>query len=295
MIHILDLKFKGLPHVIAAFLVETSAGPVLVETGPYSTFNKLVSEVNRVGYAIDDIQHVLLSHIHFDHAGASWALAERGAKIFLHPFGQKHMADPSKLVKSATRIYGDEMDKLWGTMKPIPDDKLITCDHEDEVVIGDQIFTAWHTPGHARHHIAWQLDKVLFAGDVGGVKIEDALIVPPCPPPDINLEDWNNSIDLIRKLPVDILYLTHFGPIKDKESHLNQLEHILNDWAQWMKPYAESKTALDGVTPLFEEYVAGQLKEFGLSGQAIDQYEAANPSWMSVSGLMRYWAKKLEI
>ncbi|NNF34145.1 MAG: MBL fold metallo-hydrolase, partial [Saprospiraceae bacterium] len=159
MIHILDLQFKGLPHVIAAFLVETTAGPVLIETGPYSTFSNLVSEVNRVGYKLEDIQHVLLSHIHFDHAGASWALAEKGATLYLHPFGFRHMSDPSKLVQSATRIYGDEMDTLWGAMKPIPADKLKVCSHEEEVVIGDKTFIALHTPGHAKHHIAWQLNN----------------------------------------------------------------------------------------------------------------------------------------
>lgn len=294
MIHILDLQFKGLPHVIAAFLVETTAGPVLIETGPYSTFPNLVSEVKRVGYNIEDIHHVLLSHIHFDHAGASWALAERGATIYLHPFGFRHMSDPSKLVQSATRIYGDEMDTLWGALKPIPTNKLKVCNHEEKVVIGDSTFTAWHTPGHAKHHIAWQLNNQMFTGDVGGVKIEGGLIVPPCPPPDINVEDWNNSIVLIRQSPVDQLYLTHFGLVEEKESHLDNLEYILNDWAQWMKPYAEAETPISEVRPLFEKYVADQLREFGLSDQAIDQYEAANPSWMSVSGLMRYWRKKLE-
>ena len=292
MIHILDLQFKGLPHVIAAFLVETLEGPVLVETGPYSTFPNLVSEVKRVGYNIEDIQHVLLSHIHFDHAGASWALAEKGAKIHLHPFGFNHMLDPSKLVQSATRIYGDEMDTLWGALNPIAEDHLIICDHGEEVIIGDKSFIAWHTPGHARHHIAWQLDDVMFTGDVGGIKIDGGLIVPPCPPPDINLEDWNNSIELIIKSSVDKLYLTHFGLIEDKASHFKKLKYILNDWAEWMKPYALSNKPLDEVTPLFQEYVTSQLSDFGLSGEAIDQYEAANPAWMSVAGLMRYWRKK---
>jgi len=294
MIHILDLQFKGLPHVIAAFLVETTAGPVLIETGPYSTFPNLVSEVNRVGYNIEDIQHVLLSHIHFDHAGASWALAEKGALIHLHPFGKKHMQDPSKLVQSATRIYGDEMDTLWGALNPISEDQLKVCDHGEKVIAGDQTFTSWHTPGHARHHIAWQLGNVMFTGDVGGVKIDKGLIVPPCPPPDINVEDWNDSIALIRQSTADQLYLTHFGLVDDKESHLDQLQHILNDWAQWMKPHAEAEASISEVTPRFEQYVADQLRTFGLSGQAIDQYEAANPSSMSVSGLMRYWRKKMD-
>jgi glyoxylase-like metal-dependent hydrolase (beta-lactamase superfamily II) len=184
------------------------------------------------------------------------------------------------------------MDALWGALHPISEECLIICDHEEEIVVGDHTFTAWHTPGHARHHIAWQLDNVLFTGDVAGIKIDGGLIVPPCPPPDINLEDWNHSIALIRKSSVDTLYLTHFGMVEDVNSHLDSLQFMLNDWAQWMKPYAEAQSELSEVTPLFEQYVASQLKEHGLTGQAIEQYEAANPSWMSVSGLMRYWRKK---
>jgi glyoxylase-like metal-dependent hydrolase (beta-lactamase superfamily II) len=185
------------------------------------------------------------------------------------------------------------MDTLWGALNPIPEEHLIICEDQKEITIGDHTFKAWHTPGHARHHIAWQLDDVIFTGDVGGIKIEGGLIVPPCPPPDINLEDWNDSIELIRKSSVDQLYLTHFGIVEDKETHFDKLQFILNDWAQWMKPYAETETDLEIITPLFEDYVANQLKDFGLSGQAIDQYEAANPSWMSVIRLMRHWKKKL--
>lgn len=294
MIHIIDLKFQGLEDVIAAFIVETSKGPVLIETGPYSTYQQLVSGVAKTGYSILDIQHVLLSHIHFDHAGASWALAKDGANIYLHPVGAPHMAHPEKLVQSATRIYGDQMDTLWGALKPIPEDQLIVCNHSEPVKIGDQTFIPWHTPGHASHHIAWQWKDNLFTGDVAGVKIQEGMVVPPCPPPDINLEHWKDSIDLIRKLPLNHLYLTHYGPIDDIESHLDSLEEILHDWAFWMKPHVEAGKKAEEVVPLFEQYVASQLKAYGISDHALDQYESANPSYMSVAGLMRYWKKKIQ-
>jgi glyoxylase-like metal-dependent hydrolase (beta-lactamase superfamily II) len=292
MIHILDLQFQGLEDVIAAFIVETSDGPVLIETGPYSTYQQLVAGVAKNGYNIQDIKHVLVSHIHFDHAGASWALAENGAKIYLHPVGAPHMAHPEKLVQSATRIYGDQMDTLWGALKPIPEEQLIICQHNEPVIIGDQTFVPWHTPGHASHHIAWQWKDNLFTGDVAGVKIQEGMVVPPCPPPDINLEDWKESIDLIRKLPLNTLYLTHYGPIDSITNHLDALEEILHDWAYWIKPYVDAGHKQEEVVPLFQEYVAKQLTEFGISEHAQVQYESANPSYMSVSGLMRYWKKK---
>jgi glyoxylase-like metal-dependent hydrolase (beta-lactamase superfamily II) len=295
MIHIIDLKFQGLEDVIAAFIVETSKGPVLIETGPYSTYQQLVSGVAKTGYSINDIQHVLLSHIHFDHAGASWALAKNGASIYLHPVGAPHMAHPEKLVQSATRIYGDQMDILWGALRPIPEELLIVCNNNEPVKIGDQTFIPWHTPGHASHHIAWQWKDNLFTGDVAGVKIQEGMVVPPCPPPDINLEDWKESIDLIRKLPLNRLYLTHYGPVNQIESHLDSLEEILHDWAYWIKPYVESGTKAEEVVPLFEQYVARQLKAYGISDHALAQYESANPSYMSVSGLMRYWKKKMQL
>ena len=294
MIHTIDLKHQKLDNVIASFLVETSEGPVLIESGPYSAYPQLKTGVEKLGYHIDDIHHVLLTHIHFDHAGAAWALAEKGANIYVHPIGYPHMIDPSKLVNSATRIYGDQMETLWGALNPISPSNLVTCDHKETISIGDQSFVSWHTPGHANHHIAWQWNNNLFTGDVAGVKIQSGIIVPPCPPPDINLEKWQESINLIRSLPLAHLYLTHYGRIDDIPGHLDGLEKILYNWAQWMKPYAEEACDVKDITPLFQNYVAGQLKDFGISETGILQYESANPSWMSVAGLMRYWNKKFQ-
>ena len=114
MVYTLDLKFLGYPQSIAAYLVETSDGPILIETGPHSTYEVLKSEVNRCGYNIDEINHVFLSHIHLDHAGAAWAVASQGAKVYLHPFGRAHLLNPEKLMESAKRIYQEDMDRLWG-------------------------------------------------------------------------------------------------------------------------------------------------------------------------------------
>ncbi|MGB1120806.1 MAG: MBL fold metallo-hydrolase [Saprospiraceae bacterium] len=292
MIHILDLKFLGLDEAIAAFLVETSEGPVLVETGPHSVNGNLEQEIERCGFKMADIQHVFITHIHFDHAGGAWALAQQGATIYLHPFGKRHLGEPSKLYASAKRIYQDKMETLWGKMEAIDEEKLRTVEHGESITIGDTTFTAQHTPGHAVHHIAWQVDDNLFAGDVAGVKIAKGIVVPPCPPPDINIEDWVASINLIRGLDIKALYLTHFNKITNITEHLEALEKMLGDWANWMKPHYENGTEQKEIVPQFMEYTKQQLLNHGLNEEEIKQYEAANPSWMSVAGLMRYWNKR---
>ncbi len=292
MYHIIDLHFHGSEHTIAAFLIPTEDGPILIETGPYSTFPQLEKGLAAHGYQTSDIKHVFLSHIHFDHAGAAWAFAQNGANVYLHPFGYDHLHDPSKLVASATMIYGDKMDELWGKMEGIPKANLIAVDHGQTFRIGGQELMALHTPGHAKHHIAWQLGDIIFTGDVAGVRIDNGPVVPPCPPPDINLEDWNDSIDLILSKNPTSLVLTHYGKMTNPENHMEELRAILKDWSEWMKVKWEAGDSNDEITPQFIAYTSGQLKEKGVSATGIKQYEAANPSWMSVAGLVRYWKKR---
>ncbi len=292
MYHTLDLHFQNYEHAIASFVIETDDGPVLIESGPYSTFPSLEKGLSQIGYKVGDIKHVLISHIHFDHAGAAWALAEKGAKIYLHPFGFDHMHDPSKLVASATMIYGDQMDTLWGKMEGIPKKNLRIMEHDEVVEIGGQSFRALHTPGHAKHHIAWHWKDTIFTGDVAGVKIEGGPVVPPCPPPDINIEDWIHSVDLVLSKNPNRLVLTHYGEEINPNIHMKELKEILNDWSQWMKVKWEEGLTNDEITPLFMKYTEQQLRDRGVSDHGIKLYEAANPSWMSVAGLVRYWKKK---
>ena len=291
-IKIIDLHFKNLDHAIASYLLPTIDGPILIETGPYSTYPKLKKGVEDLGYKMEEIKHVFLTHIHLDHAGAAWALAETGAKIYLHPFGAKNMEDPSRLMESATRIYGDQMDTLWGQMKPIPPDQLLQVEDGQTFQIGDVQIKSLHTPGHAKHHIAWKVEDVIFTGDVAGVKIDNGPVVPPCPPPDINLEDWKASIDILRQSKPSALYLTHYNKITAIDQHLSDLENILDNWAAWIQKQMQANLTNEEMVPLFMEYTANQLRESGLDESTIELYEAANPSWMSVAGLVRYWTKK---
>ena len=294
MINTLDLNFQGVEKAIASFLIETSEGPVLIETGPYSCFEKLKELVADCQYDITDIKHVFITHIHLDHAGGAWALARHGATIYLHPFGVSHMADPAKLWKSAKLIYGDKMELLWGKMEPINADRLHPVEHGVDVKVGDLTLKAWHTPGHANHQIVWQVGPEMFCGDVSGVKIGKGPVVPPCPPPDINLEKWEQSISLIKDLKPEKLHLTHFGEVLNINEHLDELSGILTSWANWIKPRFDNNELPDEVIPEFQKFTWQQLRALGLGDREINQYETANPSWMSVAGLMRYWKKRQE-
>lgn len=293
MIQILDLQFLNHSDTIAAFLIETSEGPILVETGPYSTFRHLQKLLVEKGYQISDVKHVFLTHIHLDHAGAAWAFAKEGATIYVHPFGQKHLHNPEKLWSSAKMIYQDKMEYLWGEMQGIPESQLHSVENGEKFGIGGIEIIGWHTPGHAVHHIAWQLGDALLCGDVAGVRIGKGIVVPPCPPPDINIETWQKSLDLIRNLNVKTLYLTHYGAFTDVKAHLNALEKRLLERAMWIKPYFEQQKDAKEITPLFQKYVQDELVASGVTEEEqIQQYENANPSWMSVAGLLRYWHKK---
>ena len=291
MINIIDLNFLGHRETIAAFLIESTEGPVLIETGPHSTLDTLKKGIESAGYAFEDVKHVFLSHIHLDHAGCAWAFSQHGARIYLHPFGERHMANPEKLLASAKMIYQDDMDRLWGTLKPIPQTQLRVVEDNEVVKIGRTRLRALFTPGHAVHHIAWQMGEVLFSGDVAGVKIGDGIVVPPCPPPDIHVPDWKRSLKLIRDKRFDALYLTHFGKVEDVKGHLRELQGRLDNWANWIQPYWEQGVDQKEVLPQFQEYVEKQLVAGGVTGVDLDRYESANPSWMSVAGLYRYWRK----
>jgi len=294
MIHILDLQFLDNSQTIAAFAIETNEGIVLVESGPYTTFESLEKQLQKIGFQLHDVKHVLLSHIHFDHAGAAWALAQRGANIYVHPFGYKHLENPEKLWASAKRIYGDEMERLWGEMHPISSDKLFAVQDHEELHIGGRVFKAWHTPGHANHHIAWQLDKAVFAGDVAGVQIGQGAVVPPCPPPDIDIEKWDDSIEILKKIQARYLYLTHYGQIGNVTTHLDQLSKKLHEYAAWVKIHAEAGQSLEEMVENFEHFVQEDLQKYGLDQVALQRYKAANPPFMSVTGLLRYWEKKAQ-
>ncbi len=291
-VHTLDLHFLGYDDAIAVYVVETSEGLVLIESGPHSTFLSLRTGLNIHGWKISDVKHVLLTHIHFDHAGAAWALAQAGARVYVHPAGYPHLLAPEKLYDSARRIYGEDMERLWGEMQPIPESNLQAMEHGQTLHIGELDFTAWFTPGHAQHHLAWECESTIFSGDVAGVAIQGGPAMAPCPPPDIDLAAWKNSIGLLRSRNAQRLFLTHFGEITHVQQHLTQLEAMLEFWVEWMRGPFEANEPPEEITPRFQAFATNQLRELGVSAENLPKYEAANPAFMSVAGLLRYWKLK---
>ena len=223
MIHVLDLDY-GVPRTTAAFLVETSKGPVLVETGPDSTYSVLVERLRALGYAPEEVRHVLVTHIHLDHAGAAWRFAERGATVYVHPRGVKHLRDPSRLLASAGRIFGEQTEELWGRTRPIAADRIQLVEDGEVLHPGGVRVEALETPGHADHHLTWRIEEAIFTGDVGGVRIGNGPVFAPTPPPEIRVEAWQKSIARLRGLRAAEIYLTHFGRFTNIEEHLVLLE-----------------------------------------------------------------------
>ncbi len=288
-VHVLDTHFLEQSEVIGVYLLESDDGLILMETGPETVHEHLKAAIAAAGYNWHDVRHVLLTHIHFDHAGGAWKFARNGAKIYVHPIGLPHMANPTRLWNSAERIYGDNMARLWGSMAPIDTSQLVALEDNDHVNIGGVDITTHYTPGHAIHHNAYQIGDIIFTGDVAGVKINDGPVVPPCPPPDIDIHAWKESLRKLRGLKPSRFYLAHFGVVSSPHHHMDQLETILDDWAAWMKPRFDAGESAAAITPDFVAYTQQQLRDAGVSQDNIDRYESGNPSFMSVTGLLRYW------
>ncbi len=291
-IELLDVHFLGQSSVIANYLIPSDDGLILIETGPETTFEHLKAAIAEKGYDWKEVKHVLLTHIHFDHAGAAWKFADQGAKIYVHPIGLPHLNNPERLWNSAKRIYKDDMERLWGSMQPIAQSQLIPVDDRKILRIGGLEIKAIYTPGHAVHHNAYMLEDVIFTGDVAGVRIHNGPVVPPCPPPDIDIEAWKKSIQKLRNLQPKTLYLAHFGEINDPIKHLSDLEIMLDDWKNWMKPNFDAQVPPDDLIPEFVAYTHQQLKASGMDKDDLDRYDKGNPAYMSVAGLLRYWKLK---
>jgi glyoxylase-like metal-dependent hydrolase (beta-lactamase superfamily II) len=292
VVHVLDTRQLGRPGIIAATAVETNDGLVLFDTGPESTFANVAEQLREAGFAAKEVRHVFLSHIHFDHAGAAWRFAELGATIYVHPRGAPHLIDPTKLVASATRIYGDEMERLWGRFAPIATEKVRVLRDHDIVHVAPFDVCAIATPGHASHHHVYQWEDNVFGGDVAGVRLGGGPPVPPFVPPELHVESWIESIEKIRALNAARLFLPHFGPIEGPVSvHLDDLEERVRRWAIWFRDRIRAGDGEQQLIPAFAGFVAEELREAGTTEEEVRDYECADPSFMAVGAAMRYWQK----
>jgi glyoxylase-like metal-dependent hydrolase (beta-lactamase superfamily II) len=299
----LDLNFLGKPNTIAAYLIIGPDGPVLVETGPMSTLSTLKNQLAEQGYVADDIHHLLVTHIHLDHAGAAGWWAQQGTRVYVHHIGAPHLIDPAKLLSSAARIYGDQMNALWGQTLPAPAEFVTPVYDGDQIAAGGLTFTALDTPGHAYHHHVYRVSDIGFTGDAAGIHIappskeapeksSPSLVDLPAPPPEFDLERWQQTIDKLLAQPFRTLYPTHYGRVDNWTRQLETLSALLSEATEFVRLRLDEGLARSDILSDYLAWHATRCRKAGLNDQQIAQYEAANPHFMSVDGIIRYWRKR---
>ncbi len=281
-LELIDLAHQGRSGAVGAYLVETGEGLALVDCGPASTLETLRGRLAERGLAVSDLRHLLLTHIHLDHAGAAGTLVREHPELTVHvsPVGAPHLVDPSRLERSARRLYGADFDPLWGELAPVPEANVRTVDGS---VAGIEAFP---TPGHASHHVSYvDADGTLFAGDVAGVRLLPSRHVHPAsPPPDIDLETWHASLDEIERRAPRRLALTHFGVVDDVAEHLELVREQLDRWAGRVR---------DGISE--QEFVRAAKRDLELHVPTeLDRWEHAGSIASSYLGLKRYFDKRAE-
>ena len=293
-IRTLDLEFLGTSELIAAFLAPVDRGFVLFESGPASGGGALDREIKDAGHEIEDLKAVFVTHVHLDHSGGAGVLAQRtGCPVYCHPSGVEHLADPGKkLLPSAERLYGNMMEPLWGTTVSVPRAQLKAVDHGETVRIGDFEVRAWHTPGHAIHHVAWQIGDAVVTGDVGGVRFPGAThVLPPMPPPDIDVEEWKRSLNLLRGLEPRHLFLTHFGGFDDPGRHLDELEDRLDRWTEVARQVVGEGGDTAALGARLEDLDNREMKASNMSAEITGLYRKMCPMEGNSAGLHRYVTK----
>lgn len=255
----------------------------------------LERELVRQGIRTADVTHILLTHIHLDHAGATGTLLERHPQIrvVVHERGAPHLVDPSRLLDSATRLYGAEMDRLWGEVRPVPATAVTTVAGGESVAAGGRDFTVAYTPGHASHHVSYfdASSGVALVGDTAGVTVDGGYVLPPTPPPDIDLPLWRESIRAIERWAPSTLFLTHFGPVTSVGPHLAALGENLTTVAELVRASLAEDGTDDERRARFVDRLRLELRRQMPESQSLS-YEAATPLDLMWLGLARYWRKK---
>jgi glyoxylase-like metal-dependent hydrolase (beta-lactamase superfamily II) len=273
---LIDVRHLGRERVIGCWQLDD----VLIDPGPTSSLEQLL-----IGLDGRRPRALLLTHIHLDHAGGSGSLVERWPEleVYVHERGAPHLIDPSRLLDSARRLYGERMDSWWGEMVPVPERNIRVLQGGERVL--DDAYEVAYTPGHASHHVSYLHGGTAFVGDTGGVRItERSPTIPPTPPPDVDLEAWRESISKIRAWRPERLAITHFGAYEDVDGQLDSLERGLDELAQRVRDQDR------------DAFIAGLADELarGAEPDAIDAYTQAAPLDQLYAGLERYWRKRSE-
>jgi glyoxylase-like metal-dependent hydrolase (beta-lactamase superfamily II) len=275
---LIDVMHLSRPRVIGAWLVDD----VVIDPGPTSCLETLLDGLGDVRP-----RALLLTHIHLDHAGASGSLVERwpDLEVYVHERGARHMVSPARLIESARMLYGEDMDRLWGEMVPVPEENLRVLQGDGSLF--DGAFEVAYTPGHASHHVSflYASDGTAFVGDVGGVRIDGTpLTIPPSPPPDIDVEKWHASIERVAAWKPQRLVMTHFGSADDVDAQLAELSERLDDWAAFAREQDRES---------FVDRVRSEIGE-RVDPETAAAYEQAAPPDQLYAGLERYWRKRAE-
>ena len=297
---VIDTKMHKREHITAAFLLRGEK-TALVETGPKSSVHNVIAGLKQL--QVNHLDWIVVTHIHLDHAGAAGTLAQRfpEAKVAVHGVGAPHLVDPAKLWKSATRIYGALMDTLWGGIDPIPEEKIHVLEDGDKIDLGGRSLQAIETPGHAYHHHAYLDDAtgILFTGDALGVRLPDVGVVRPAtPPPEFHLEKAIQSIEKIRGVGPDALWLTHFGPHDEGERPqsvdvlCDEAIAALEKWDEWVLSAREGTEELADVAKAVQKKARAAL-EGGLDPAVVERMEQTTSYRMNTSGYIRYQDKSV--
>jgi len=292
----IDLRFMGQPGCIAAYLLKGADGAAaLIETGPSSTRAALLDGLRAAGVDPADVRDILVTHIHLDHSGAAGVLLRDEmprANVYVHPVGLPHLVDPTRLLRSASRLYGDMMDTLWGEVAPIPPAKVTALEDGQTLRLAGHAVEVLFTPGHAAHHVAVRhLDSnAIFTGDVAGVRVPDADVInPPAVPPEFDLEDWERSIDRLLALEPSALLLTHFGRHPDARAHLESLRERLDAWTGLVRDSLATGRPPDELAAELRTRDEGAP---GTTAEGMAQLNLIAGYGMSVAGITRYLQKR---
>jgi glyoxylase-like metal-dependent hydrolase (beta-lactamase superfamily II) len=291
-----DLHFQNIPRIIATAVLHNPGGVALVDPGPSSTLPALRSALAASGIGPGDLRALLLTHIHLDHAGAAGTLVREhpGLRVYVHRNGAPHLVDPSKLLASATRLYGVDMDRLWGEVAPVPAEALHILDGGERIEAGGRTLDVAYTPGHASHHVSYLNAEsgIAFVGDTAGVQVvSGGYVLPATPPPDVDLEAWAASLAIFESWRPETLFLTHFGPSTSVGAHLGELRDHLEE----MAAVTRASLSRDGTDADREAWCAGLWRsalEQRMGEEGVRAYEAAGRLDLSWRGLARYWKRR---
>lgn len=296
-IFLIDHDFLGIPGVIGSYLLAGEDDLTLIESGPTTTLDTVLAGIRAAGFQPEQITKVAVTHIHLDHAGSAGVLLEQApnARLLVHEAGAPHMIDPSRLIASATRIWEEDMDRLWGEMRPVPEERIDILADGDIFDAGGRRLTALATPGHASHHFAYHDDVngLVFTGDVAGVRLSNAPYVrPPTVAPELSLELWRESIARLRALRPRRLCLTHYGTCDDPDWHFDDLITRLFFWSGWAEARLAAEPEAGRVVSELQERGNAEIIEATGNPALIDPYEVAVSYEMIIAGMSRYFRKR---